>query len=75
MAKKVKFNFLTFEILTAVTVQPAVLWNVTPCNLAKMCQRFGGTFCLLLQGKTESCEFKGIITWEREKRTGAVGEP
>jgi hypothetical protein len=50
-----------------VTVQTYMFWNVTPCNVTKMCQRFGWTFCPRLQGKPESCELKGVLTWERER--------
>jgi len=74
MAKRANL-ILTFEILTTVTMQAAVFWNVTPCTLAIKCQSFGGICCLILQGKTASCEVKWVITWDREKGTGALIEP
>ena len=66
MAKSANL-ILTFEILTAVIMQAAVFWNVTPCTLAIKCQSFGRNCCLFLQGKTASCEVKWVITWDREK--------
>jgi hypothetical protein len=27
------------------------LWDVTPCSVVEIYQRFGGTYCLLRQGK------------------------
>jgi hypothetical protein len=38
-----------FEVFTAVTMKNAVFWDVAPCR-ACMNRRFGGTYCLHLQG-------------------------
>jgi hypothetical protein len=31
-----------------------IFWDIIPCNLLHSCQRFGGIFCLHLQGKNVS---------------------
>jgi hypothetical protein len=42
---------MKFGILMAVTVKIKISWNVT-CNLMDEYKRFGGTWCLQLQGRT-----------------------
>jgi hypothetical protein len=39
-----------FEILTAVTTNRGVFWDVMLCSQAEVRQRFGGAYCLHLQG-------------------------
>jgi hypothetical protein len=40
-----------FEVFTAVTMKDAVFWDVAPCRSCEMNRRFGGTYCLHLQGR------------------------
>jgi hypothetical protein len=40
-----------FEVFTAVTMKNAIFWDVALCR-ACVNQRFGGTYCLHLQGRT-----------------------
>jgi hypothetical protein len=40
----------TTEVLTSVNMSVLVFWVVTPCGLLSRYQRFGGTYCLHLQG-------------------------
>jgi hypothetical protein len=43
-----KFNFVGFEVFTAVTMKNAVFWDVAPCGYI-INRHFEGTFRLLLQ--------------------------
>jgi hypothetical protein len=44
-------NFVGFEVLTAVTMKSAALWDLTPQSPIEINQRFRETYCLLLQGR------------------------
>jgi hypothetical protein len=46
---------MRFEVLTSVKMPLVVFWVVTPCEIVGGDQRFGGTYCLPLQGPTWSC--------------------
>jgi hypothetical protein len=39
-----------FEILTAVTLESSIFWDITPCSPAKVNRRFGGICHLHFQG-------------------------
>jgi hypothetical protein len=39
-----------FEVFTAVKIQIEVFWVVTPCSVVLGYRRFGGPYCLHLQG-------------------------
>jgi hypothetical protein len=39
-----------FEVLMAVRMTVLFFWVVTPCGLINRYRRFGGTYCLHLQG-------------------------
>jgi hypothetical protein len=39
-----------FKVLTEVDMKISVLWDVTPCSLVEINQRFRGTFHVYLQG-------------------------
>jgi hypothetical protein len=41
---------INFEVLMAIKTSVFVLWVVTPLGLVDKSQRFGGTYCLHLQG-------------------------
>jgi hypothetical protein len=43
------FQFVRFEVFTAVAMKNDVFWDVTPCGSCKN-RRFGGTWHLLHQG-------------------------
>jgi hypothetical protein len=45
------FNiYIRYEALTAVVVRSAFFWDIIPCSLLKVNQRFGGTSYLHLEG-------------------------
>jgi hypothetical protein len=46
-----------FEVVTVVVMKSIIFWDITPCSLLKVNRRFGGTYCLHLQGWR--------ISWER----------
>jgi hypothetical protein len=41
----------TLELLTAVTMNSSVFWDVMFYNPTNRCEYFGGTCCLLFQGR------------------------
>jgi hypothetical protein len=43
---------MRFGVITAVKMSLMVFWAVTPCGIVDRYRRFGGTYCLQLQGKT-----------------------
>jgi hypothetical protein len=43
------FVYVKFEVLSAVTVNSTVLWNVTPCSTTEVRRCFGVTYYLHLQ--------------------------
>jgi hypothetical protein len=45
-------NYLVgFEVLTAVSMKIAVFWDIAPCSLIEVYQRFRGPCCLYHQGE------------------------
>jgi hypothetical protein len=42
-----------FKVFTTVKILVEVFWVVTPCSVVVGYQRFGGPFCLHLQGEVE----------------------
>jgi hypothetical protein len=44
------YNFVGFEVFTAVSMKIAVFWVVAPCSLVEIYQRFRGPCCLHHQG-------------------------
>lgn len=42
--------FIIFEVLTAVNMSMLIVYAVTPCGLVGADKRFGGRFCLHVQG-------------------------
>jgi hypothetical protein len=40
-----------FEVLTAVVMKSTIFWDITPRSPLKFNRRFGGTYCLHLQGR------------------------
>jgi hypothetical protein len=43
----------SFEAFTAVIFQAEVFWVVTPCSVIVGYHRFGGSYCLHLQGEED----------------------
>jgi hypothetical protein len=43
--------FVRFEVFTAVVMKSIIFWDVTPRSLLSCNRRFGGTYCLHLQGR------------------------
>jgi hypothetical protein len=39
-----------FDVLTALKMSKFIFWVATPCGLVGRHQRFGGIYCLCLQG-------------------------
>jgi hypothetical protein len=40
-----------FEVITAVVIKRTVFWDITPRISLKVDRRFGGKYCLDLQGR------------------------
>jgi hypothetical protein len=40
-----------FEVFTAVVMKSVIFWDMTPCSPLSCTRRFGGTYCLHLQGR------------------------
>jgi hypothetical protein len=38
--------FVRFQVLTATSMQMVVFWDVSPCSLVEIDQRFRGAYCL-----------------------------
>jgi hypothetical protein len=51
---KVTFNYVGFEVLTAVVMKNSVFWDITPCSPLKVKRRMGETCRLHLQGRRVS---------------------
>jgi hypothetical protein len=41
---------MSFEVFTAVKISMLVFWVVTPCGFVGRYKRFGGIYCIHLQG-------------------------
>jgi hypothetical protein len=48
------YDYVGFEVLTAVTMKNSIFWDITPHSPVKVDRRFGGTYCLRLQGRRVS---------------------
>jgi hypothetical protein len=44
-------DFVGFEVLTAVIMKSAIIWDITPCSPLKVNRRFVETYRLHLQGR------------------------
>jgi hypothetical protein len=44
------YQFVRFEILTAVVITISIFWDKTPCYPLKFNRRFGGTYRFHFQG-------------------------
>jgi hypothetical protein len=42
--------YLGFEVLTAVVMKSTIFWDITACSPLKANRRYGGIYCLHLQG-------------------------
>jgi hypothetical protein len=56
---KPSIQYAGFEVLTAVVMKSTVFWDITPYSSLNVNQRFGGTYCLHLQGQR--------ISWARSQ--------
>jgi hypothetical protein len=43
--------YIGAEVYAVVVTKSSVYFDITPCSLLKVNGRFGGTFCLYLQGR------------------------
>jgi hypothetical protein len=42
-------HYVGFEVLTAVFIKSAVLWDIMPYSMLRINRHYGGTCCLHLQ--------------------------
>jgi hypothetical protein len=54
------YEYVGFEVLTAVVMKSIKFWDITPCSPSSVNRRFGGTYRLHLQGRK--------ISWARNQR-------
>jgi hypothetical protein len=59
-AKQVAFNpqtnpYMLYELLTDVVIRSTLFWDIISCTQLKANRRFGGTFCLHLEGWSLKC--------------------
>jgi hypothetical protein len=45
---------MRFQVLTAMTVNNTIIWDVTPCILVNVYRHIGRLYSLHLQGRKES---------------------
>jgi hypothetical protein len=45
---------MRFQVLTAVSMNMTVFWDVAPCSLVEIDRRFRGAYCLYHQGRVEA---------------------
>jgi hypothetical protein len=45
------FTDVEFEVLTPVVMKSTIFWDITPRSPLRVNRRFGGTYCLHLQGR------------------------
>jgi hypothetical protein len=62
-----KSDFAGFQLLTALIMKSTIIWDMIPCSSLEVNRRFGGTYCLYLQGRKiiparNECESK----WQAE---------
>jgi hypothetical protein len=55
------FYCVASDVLTAVTMQSTVSWDVTPCIPVGVHRRFGGTYCLHIQGRRYAKQASKLI--------------
>jgi hypothetical protein len=55
------FDLVRFQVLTATSMKMAVLWDVAPCSLVEIDQRFRGDSCLHHQGYRSATSQKTAI--------------
>jgi hypothetical protein len=53
--------FLGFEVFTAVVMRSTIFWDITPCSPLSVNRRFGGAYCLHLQGRRNKFSKKPAI--------------
>jgi hypothetical protein len=45
------YHYVRFEVLTAVVMKSTIFWDITLCSPSSVNRRFGGKYCLHLQGR------------------------
>jgi hypothetical protein len=58
-----KNYFVGFDVVTAMVMKITIFPDITPCSPLKVNRRFGGTYCLHLQGQIIQAKY------QREKKT------
>jgi hypothetical protein len=43
--------YVGFEVFTAVVMKNIIFWDMMPCSPSNFNRRFGGTYCLHIQGQ------------------------
>jgi hypothetical protein len=51
LSEYINWHYVGFEVLTAVIMKITIFWDITPCSPLSVNRRFGGTYCLHLQGR------------------------
>jgi hypothetical protein len=46
----VLIEFVRVQVLTATSMKMTALWDISPCSLVEVDQRFRGAYCLRNQG-------------------------
>jgi hypothetical protein len=62
------WEIVGFEVLTVVVVKSTIFGDITPCSPLKVGLRFGGTYCLHLQGRRISrARYQRESRWQAEQ--------
>jgi hypothetical protein len=63
---KLTLLYVGFEVLTAVVMGSTIFWDITQCSPLNVNRRFGGAYCLHLQGRISRARYQRESRWHSD---------
>jgi hypothetical protein len=57
----IRYTYMTFQVLTAASVNTAEFWDIAPCTLVTVDRRFRSAYCLHHQGRDDGGKNVGLL--------------
>jgi hypothetical protein len=79
--RNIRWNYLTFQVLTAASRNMTTFWLIAPCSLVEVVRRFRGACCLRNEDDDKTAREKsggvtriGRTTWSLGQTNGERGD-
>jgi hypothetical protein len=72
---KTESTVARFEVFTVTKIRVEVFWVMTPCSDVVGYRRFGGPYCLYLQGEVNGAwtEIQDLVFWVMTPCSDVIG--